>query len=157
MKKKFLALVLTLAMVLSLAPVGALATDGEESQKPEDVIYNKDDYNKNAKVDGVDGLSKTATKISDNKYQVNLEVKMHETTTTTSQAAATVLVIDVSDSMNDRTCGKKEHTHTNDCYTTEKNAHKLRILITGLPASLVYIIKMALLVHISFLMVISMK
>ena len=120
MKKKFLALVLTLAMVLSLAPVGALATDGEESQKPEDVIYNKDDYNKNAKVDGVDGLSKTATKISDNKYQVNLEVKMHETTTTTSQAAATVLVIDVSGSMNDPTCGKEAHTHTDRCYTTYK-------------------------------------
>ena len=120
MKKKFLALVLTLAMVLSLAPVGALATDGEESQKPADVIYNEDDYKKNVTVDGVDGLSKTATKISDNKYQVNLEVKMHETTTTTSQAAATVLVIDVSGSMNDPTCGKEAHTHTDRCYTTYK-------------------------------------
>ena len=158
MKKKFLALVLTLAMVLSLAPVGALATNGEESQTPEDVIYDNTAYRGNATVDGVDSLDKTAKKTGENTYEVKLEVKMHETTSTISQAAATVLVIDVSDSMNDRTCGKKEHTHTNDCYTTEKNAHKLRILITGFPASLVYIIiKMALLVHISFLMVISMK
>ncbi len=120
MKKKFLALVLTLAMVLSLAPVGALATNGEESQTPEDVIYDNTAYRGNATVDGVDSLDKTAKKTGENTYEVKLEVKMHETTSTISQAAATVLVIDVSDSMNDRTCGKKEHTHTNDCYTTEK-------------------------------------
>ena len=139
MKKKFLALVLTLAMVLSLAPVGALATNGEESQKPEDVIYDKTAYNGNATVEGVDSLDKTAVKAEgENTYKVTLKVNMHETTTTSinSQAAATVLVIDVSNSMNDPTCGKKEHTHTNDCYTTEKNAHKLRILITGFPATL---------------------
>ncbi len=120
MKKKFLALVLTLAMVLSLAPVGALATDGEESQKPEDVIYNKDDYNKNAQVDGVDSLNKTAEKTGENTYKVTLEVKMHETTTTSinSQTAATVLVIDVSNSMDWHVvCGRDEHKHTRDCYT----------------------------------------
>ena len=121
MKKKFLALVLTLAMVLSMAPVGALATNGgEESQTPEDVIYDDTAHSGNATVDGVDSLDKTAKKTGENTYEVKLEVKMHETTSTISQAAATVLVIDVSDSMNDRTCGKKEHTHTNDCYTTEK-------------------------------------
>ena len=120
MKKKFLALVLTLAMVLSLAPVGALATDGEESQKPEDVIYNKEAYDGNATVDGVDSLNKTAKKTGENTYEVTLEVKMHETTSTISQAAATVLVIDVSSSMNDPTCGKEEHTHTDRCYTTHK-------------------------------------
>lgn len=136
MKKKFLALVLTLAMVLSLAPVGALATDGEEGQKPADVIYNKEAYNGNEKVDGVDSLNKTAVKTGENTYGVTLEVKMHETTTTTSQAAATVLVIDVSNSMNDPTCGKREHTHTKYCYTTEKNARKLRSLITGRMVSL---------------------
>ena len=123
MKKKFLALVLTLAMVLSLAPVGALATNGgEESQTPEDVIYDDTAHSGNATVDGVDSLDKTAKKTGENTYEVKLEVKMHETTTTSinSQAAATVLVIDVSNSMNDPTCGKEEHTHTDSCYTTHK-------------------------------------
>ena len=154
MKKKFLALVLTLAMVLSLAPVSALAT-GETTN--EDVIVKPAESQ--TYPEGVDNLSKTAVKAEgENTYNVTLEVKMHETTSTINQAAATVLVIDVSNSMNDPTCGKNEHTHTKDCYTTEKNAHKLRILITGFPATLVYIIRQtALLVHISFLMVISMK
>ena len=118
MKKKFLALVLTLAMVLSLAPVGALATDGEESQKPEDVIYNTDAYESNAKVDGVDSLNKTAVKTGENTYDVTLEVKMHETTTTSinSQSAATVLVIDVSNSMDWHVlCGRDEHEHNIGC------------------------------------------
>ena len=112
MKKKFLALVLTLAMVLSLAPVGALATNGEEeSQTPEDVIYDYTAHSGNATVDGVDSLNKTAKKTGENTYEVKLEVKMHETTSTISQAAATVLVIDISESMNDYMCGKEEHTH----------------------------------------------
>ena len=118
MKKKFLALVLTLAMVLSLAPVGALATNGEEGQKPADVIYDKTAYNGNATVEGVDSLDKTAVKAEgENTYKVTLEVKMHETKTTSinSQAAATVLVIDVSNSMNDYMCGKNFHIHTDAC------------------------------------------
>lgn len=134
MKKKFLALVLTLAMVLSLVPVTALAA-GETTNG--DVIVKQPEETQ-TNPEGVDSLNKTAVKTGENTYKVTLEVKMHETTTTSinSQAAATVLVIDVSNSMNDPTCGKKEHTHTNDCYTTEKNAHKLRILITGFPATL---------------------
>ena len=120
MKKKFLALVLTLAMVLSLVPVGALAagetTNGDVIVKPAET---------QAYPDGVDSLNKTAVKAEgENTYEVTLEVKMHETTTTTSQAAATVLVIDVSKSMNNRTCGKREHTHTKYCYTTEKKCTK---------------------------------
>ena len=119
MKKKFLALVLTLAMVLSLAPVGALATDGEESQKPADVIYDNTAYRGNATVDGVDSLNKTAVKAEgENTYKVTLEVKMHETTTTSinSQTAATVLVIDVSNSMDWHVvCGRDEHKHTMMC------------------------------------------
>ena len=125
MKKKFLALVLTLAMVLSLAPVGALATNGgEESQTPEDVICDDTAHSGNATVDGVDSLDKTAKKTGENTYEVTLEVKMHETTSTISQAAATVLVIDVSNSMNDPTCGKEEHAHTDRCYTTYKKCTK---------------------------------
>ena len=118
MKKKFLALVLTLAMVLSLAPVGALATNGGESQTPEDVIYDNAAHKGNATVDGVDSLNKTAVKAEgENTYNVTLEVKMYETTSTISQAAATVLVIDISNSMG---CTKTEHKHTDECYETEK-------------------------------------
>ena len=118
MKKKFLALVLTLAMVLSLAPVGALATNGGESQTPEDVIYDNAAHKGNATVDGVDSLNKTAVKTEgENTYNVTLEVKMYETTSTISQAAATVLVIDISNSMG---CTKTEHKHTDECYETEK-------------------------------------
>ena len=85
MKKKFLALVLTLAMVLSLVPVTALAagetTNGDVIVKPaETQTYPK----------GVDSLNKTAVKAEgENTYKVTLEVKMHETTSTISQAAAT--------------------------------------------------------------------
>ena len=145
MKKKFLALVLTLAMVLSLAPVGALATNGEEGQKPADVIYDKTAYNGNATVEGVDSLDKTAVKAEgENTYKVTLEVKMHETTTTSinSQTAATVLVIDVSNSMDwhvvcgrdehkhtilclgGLTCGETEHTHTDACGESRLDAAK---------------------------------
>ena len=118
MKKKFLALVLTLAMVLSLAPVGALATNGEEeSQTPEDVIYDDTAHSGNATVDGVESLNKTAKKTGENTYEVKLEVKMYETTSTISQAAATVLVIDVSNSMDWHVvCGRDEHIHNDNCY-----------------------------------------
>ena len=110
MKKKFLALVLTLAMVLSLVPVTALAT-GETTNG--DVIVKPAESQ--TYPEGVDSLDKTAVKTGENTYDVTLEVKMHETTTTTSQAAATVLVIDVSGSMNDYMCGKKEHSHNLSC------------------------------------------
>ena len=112
MKKKFLALVLTLAMVLSLVPATALAagetTNGDVIVKPaESQTYPE----------GVDSLNKTAVKTGENTYDVTLEVNMHETTTTTSQAAATVLVIDVSNSMDWHVvCGRDEHKHTRDCY-----------------------------------------
>ena len=114
MKKKFLALVLTLAMVLSLVPVTALAA-GETTN--EDVIVKPAESQ--TYPEGVDSLSKTAVKADgENTYDVTLEVKMHETTTTTSQAAATVLVIDVSNSMDWHVvCGRDEHKHTRDCYT----------------------------------------
>ena len=111
MKKKFLALVLTLAMVLSLVPMTALAA-GETTNG--DVIVKQPEETQ-IYPEGVDSLSKTAVKTGENTYDVTLEVKMHETTTTTSQAAATVLVIDVSGSMNDYMCGKKEHSHDIFC------------------------------------------
>ena len=111
MKKKFLALVLTLAMVLSLVPVTALATDGTSGTTTNDVVYGH--YEGNAWKDGVPDRSdklkdtvttvdKTAKKVADNQYEVTLTVKMkHKETAVPPSAAATVLVIDKSGSMND--------------------------------------------------------
>ena len=124
MKKKFLALVLTLAMVLSLVPVTALATDGTSGTTTNDVVYGH--YEGNAWKDDVPGRSdklqdtvttvdKTAKKVGDNQYEVTLTVKMkHKETAVLPSAAATVLVIDTSGSM--KYCTKEEHQHTDDCY-----------------------------------------
>ena len=111
MKKKFLALVLTLAMVLSLVPMTALATNGTSDTTTKDVVYGH--YEGNAWKDGVPDRSdklkdtvttvdKTAKKVADNQYEVTLTVKMkHKETAVPPSAAATVLVIDKSGSMND--------------------------------------------------------
>ena len=112
MKKKFLALVLTLAMVLSLVPVTALATDGTSDTTTKDVVYGH--YEGNAWTEGAptrtDGLkdtvtvNKTAEKVDgqNNQYEVTLTVQMkHKTEEVQPGAAATVLVIDKSGSMND--------------------------------------------------------
>ena len=110
MKKKFLALVLTLAMVLSLVPVTALATDGTSDTTTKDVVYGHYDgstwtEDTPTRTDGLDDkvtVDKTATKAADNQYNVTLTVQMkHKTEEVQPGAAATVLVIDTSGSMND--------------------------------------------------------
>ena len=110
MKKKFLALVLTLAMVLSLVPVTALATDGTSDTTTKDVVYGHYDgstwtEDTPTRTDGLDDkvtVDKTATKAADNQYNVTLTVQMkHKETAVPPSAAATVLVIDKSGSMND--------------------------------------------------------
>ena len=119
MKKKFLALVLTLAMVLSLAPVGALAVDEGAQDTPanDDVITYQAGTPKENYPDGLTTLNKQAEKISgkDNQYKVTLTVGMSQKkeTVVTSQEAATVLVIDISNSMG---CTKEEHKHNELCY-----------------------------------------
>ncbi len=125
MKKKFLALVLTLAMVLSLVPATALATDGTSDTTTKDVVYGH--YEGNAWTEGAptrtDGLkdtvtvNKTAEKVDDqnNQYEVTLTVQMkHKTEEVQPGAAATVLVIDTSGSMN--YCTDPSHTHTEDIW-----------------------------------------
>ena len=133
MKKKFLALVLTLAMVLSLVPVTALATDGPSGTAPDDVVYGhytntgewKSDKPENAipgsLKDTVTTVDKTAKKVAgqDNQYEVTLKVQMKQKETAVPPgAAATVLVIDTSASMN--YCTKEEHQHTDACYQWEE-------------------------------------
>ena len=129
MKKKFLALVLTLAMVLSLVPVTALAADETFDTTTKDVVYGHYDgstWTEDAptRTDGLDDkvtVDKTATKAADNQYNVTLTVQMkHKTTEVLPGAAATVLVIDTSGSMEEQTqCEKEEHTHDDTCYTWE--------------------------------------
>ena len=126
MKKKFLALVLTLAMVLSLVPVTALAAGATPTPDVVDGYYNDNDEGKwtSGKLenaipeplkDTVTIVNKKAEKVADqdNQYDVTLTVQMkHKTTEVPPGAAATVLVIDTSGSMD--YCTDPSHTHTED-------------------------------------------
>ena len=133
MKKKFLALVLTLAMVLSLVPVTALATDGPPDTASGDVVYghytNEGNWESgkpekaipDSLKDTVTTVDKTAEKVAgqDNQYEVTLKVQMKQKETAVPPgAAATVLVIDTSGSM--KYCTKEEHQHTDACYQWEE-------------------------------------
>ena len=101
MKKKFLALVLTLAMVLSLVPATALAANGTQegnNQGPVEVTGSDKDNNLTMK--------KTVTPVQnkDGIYTVRLEsyAKGEVTTTTTTKQMDIVLLLDVSGSMGDQ-------------------------------------------------------
>ena len=126
MKKKFLALVLTLAMVLSLVPVTALAAGATPTLDVVDGYYNNDNQwvqGEQARSDELQGtvttVDKTAKKVEDNQYEVTLKVEMkYKKTAVPPGAAATVLVIDTSGSM--KYCTKEEHQHTDACYRWEK-------------------------------------
>ena len=91
MKKKFLALVLTLAMVLSLVPVTALATDGTEGGA------SRENTSDNLT------MKKTVIPNKDGTYTVRLEsyATGEVTTTTTTKSSDIVLLLDVSGSMGD--------------------------------------------------------
>ena len=122
MKKKFLALVLTLAMVLSLVPVTALAADTTPTPDVVGGYYNNDNQwvqGKQARSDELQNtvatVDKTAKKVADNQYEVTLTVQMkHKTEEVQPGAAATVLVIDTSGSMD--YCTDPTHTHEKDRY-----------------------------------------
>ena len=96
MKKKFLALVLTLAMVLSLVPATALAADETQegnNQGTVEVTGSNNDKNLTMK--------KTVTSNTDGTYTVCLEsyAKGEVTPTTTTKPRDIVLLLDVSGSM----------------------------------------------------------
>ena len=100
MKKKFLALVLTLAMVLSLVPATALAANGTQegnNQGPVEVTGSDKDNNLTMK--------KTVTPVQnkDGTYTVRLEsyATGSVTTTQTPVPMDIVLVLDVSGSMDE--------------------------------------------------------
>ncbi len=108
MRKRILAMAMTVVMLLGLFPTSAFAVEGDESQ---DVVYGTYDDGVWTKGTGNGTytdedtgvtLSKTAEATGNpNEYEVTLQVVTSTTETTTPPgAAATVLVIDVSGSMN---------------------------------------------------------
>ncbi len=106
MKKRFINLLLAVIMAVSLLPGAALAGDVSGGE----IKYGY--YNGNVWVEGtntqqfpsgIESVRKTAVAgSSPNTYEITLEVKTSQTTTTTRpDAAATILVIDTSGSMGD--------------------------------------------------------
>lgn len=138
-KKRALSLLMCICMIVTLLPVAAFA-----DKTAADVVYGEYDANGQweQKVDANGSktypttggntltLSKTATPVKDkdNTYQIELKVESTQTTTVPG-AAATVLVIDVSGSMQTcATCNKDlewyggplggyAYHHTNGCAT----------------------------------------
>ena len=96
MKKKFLALVLTLAMVLSLVPATALAMDGTDGGASQKVT--RDNLTMTKTVTPVQNQDGT---YQDGTYTVRLEsyATGEVTNTTTTKPRDIVLLLDVSGSM----------------------------------------------------------
>ena len=115
MKKKFLALVLTLAMVLSLVPVTALATEGTPT-------LDKDTESVTTSQDGVN-ITKKVVPDGKGNYNLVMEAYVEGTTTetTTSTPLDIVLVLDVSGSMDDP-MGKKGSKKRIDALKSAVNA-----------------------------------
>ena len=110
MKKKFLALVLTLAMVLSLVPATALATNGTQegnNQGPVEVTGSNNDQNLTMK--------KTVIPNTDGTYTVHLEsyATGEVTDTTTTKSSDIVLLLDVSGSMSNPYATKETYSPYN--------------------------------------------
>lgn len=123
--KRALALALVFALVASFCVTGAAADGGQTGQTP-DIVYGSYDGNVWSQTADGDGsytdstsgvtVSKTATATgTENQYKVTLKVEVPVKTSTKSDSAATVLVIDVSNSMDycDQ-CGEKSW-HKDDC------------------------------------------
>ena len=121
MKKRILSILLVLLMVMSMLPMTALAVDAGSA-----VVYGN--YVDGAWVqtpgstgsitDAATGItvSKTATPTANpNEYTITLQVKTGTTTTTVPGKAATVLIIDVSGSMDFcAECGE-DYWHKDSC------------------------------------------
>ena len=116
MSKKIVAMLMAVAMAFSLLPVTAFATDGTSDTTTKDVVdghyTNEGNWESGKPENAIPGslkdtvttVDKTAKKVDgqDNQYEVTLKVEMkHKTEEVQPGAAATVLVIDKSGSMND--------------------------------------------------------
>ena len=133
MKKRIFALIMAMCLALSLLPASVFA----ENESGSDVVYGKygtgTTWTQDNKIDDGsitydtdDGntitLSKKATPLGNNTYQIDLEVKTTQTTTTTSPgAAATVLVLDTSGSMDYCSDCGQENSHADGCKYYNRN------------------------------------
>lgn len=132
--KRLLTWVLVLVMTLSLLPLNVLAeetapsgnvkygTIDKDGKWTETETENGTGTNNSTGITGVKSVSKTAKPATDengniisNQYEVTLQVKLEQTTSTTPPgAAATALVLDCSGSM--KYCMQDAHTHDSTCY-----------------------------------------
>ena len=114
MKKKFLALVLTLAMVLSLVPVTALATNGTPTpdKATESVTTSQDGVN----------ITKKVVTDKEGNHNLVMEAYVEGTTETTisTKPLDIVLVLDVSGSM-DGPMGNRDNTKRIDALKSAVN------------------------------------
>ena len=131
MKKRIFALIMAMGLALSLLPASVFA----ENESDSDVVYGKygtgttwtqDNGTGTIEYKTGDGntitLSKKATPLGDNTYQIDLEVKTTQTTTTTPPgAAATVLVLDTSGSMDYCSDCGQENSHADGCKYYNRN------------------------------------
>lgn len=133
MKKRIFALIMAMCLALSLLPASVFA----ENESGSDVVYGKygtgTTWTQDNKIDDGsitydtdDGntitLSKKATPLGNNTYQIDLEVKTTQTTTTTPPgAAATVLVLDTSGSMDYCSDCGQENSHADGCKYYNRN------------------------------------
>ena len=140
-RKRGLALLMCICMIFTLLPFSAFA-DG--TSKP-DVVYGtydngtwtqdanaKDTVTRKTEGDNTLSLTKTAKRTADNTYDITLKVVSTQTETTTKPgSAATVLVMDVSGSMDIcATCNNSEqhsdwdgnywYGHSGNCETGKK-------------------------------------
>ena len=124
--KRALALALVFALVASFCVTGAAADGGQKEQTPAVVYGNYDSNGDWTQTQDGDGsytdstsgvtVSKTATATgTENQYKVTLEVEVPVTTSTKSDSAATVLVIDVSGSMDYCAACGGDGAHKSDC------------------------------------------
>ena len=126
--KRLLTWVLILVTTLSLLPLNVLADELESGRAPIYGQYVNGQWEEYPNLDGtikphvqgIDSVSKTAEYIGDNQYKVTLEVVMSETEENVSTGAATVLVIDISNSM--KWC--VEHAKKDNCDNSRLKAAK---------------------------------
>ena len=122
MMKRIIALLLALILTVGLLPTVALATEGDtpaagtssdvKNGYYEDTTWKEGTLNQGTLPTGVESVSKTAKPTSNsNEYEVELKVVLKQTESQEKPgAAATVLVLDHSGSMNgcaDCNSGKK--------------------------------------------------
>lgn len=124
MKKRVVSLLLCLIMALSLIPTVAFATEGDATPATDaNEMITNGEYTANGwnhggtgSVTAEDGLtlSKTASYLSENTYQIDLSVKTTQKVTTQDSPAAVALVIDTSGSM--AWCSDYHKHDKTECY-----------------------------------------